>query len=255
MTLSLEKFTKKQKILGVIVIILCLIFIGFIAFTAFSTKVKAPTTDQPISSPIPVVTEEVNDISSDTGVLVDQSKYPNPGFPPLLLSDVIGETKIPNPTVQYNGQPRVYLDCGTLNAKEYIFRDIKKACVARLIADGSVALFGAPDSTYLYFKGKTRDEKTETLIHDISTTGNKTYLIYEYDYNTQSANYIDRISLVVPQTLQENDLIAFFNCVGKPIQPYSDNSCYAVYGKEWYDSNAWYLDHKDNYFRQVNLPL
>jgi len=256
MKLSLEKFTKKQKILGAIVIILFLILIGFVAITLLSSnKVVAPTVDNPLSSPVPApIVEEVNDTSSNTGVNVDYTKYPSPQFPPLTLAEVYGTNKIVNPTVQYNGQPRVYMDCGRLISTDDSFKSIKKACVTRLVEDGSVALLGDPGLDYIYYKGKTRDERTETFIHDISTEGNKTYLIYEYDYNTQSANYIDRISLIVPKTLQTKDLIAFYSCVGKPTQPYTDDSCYAIYGREWYDSNEWYLQHKDNYFRQVNLP-
>lgn len=254
MTLSLEKFTKKQKILGVGFIILCLIVIGlFVVPLVINNKVNAPVVSEPVSTP--AVVTEVNDISSNTGVLVDYNKYPNPSFPALKLSNVFGLTKVENPTLQYNGQPRVFIDCGRLISDDASFAKTKeKACVARKVSDGSVAILGDANTDYIYYKGKTRDEKTETLVHDISTPGNKTYLIYEYDYYTQSANYIDRISLVVPKTLQEKDLIAFYACVNKPIEPYSDNGCYAVYGKEWYDSNDWYLQHKDNYFRAVNLP-
>ncbi|MFS8130498.1 MAG: hypothetical protein ACMG57_00820 [Candidatus Dojkabacteria bacterium] len=256
MTLSLEKFTKKQKILGAGFIILCLIVIGlFAAPLLINNKVNAPIVSVPVSSSTPTIAEELNDISSNDGILVDYNKYSSPSFPALKLTDVFGLSKVANPTLQYNGQPRVYIDCGRLVSSDPSFaKTMKKACVVRLVSDGSIAILGDVDTDYIYYRGKTRDERTETLVYDISTAGNRTYLIYEYDYNTQSANYIDRISLVVPETLQEKDLNTFISCVNKPVVPYSDNSCYAVYGKEWYDSNSWYLQHKDNYFRAVNLP-
>lgn len=260
MDLSLEKLTQRQKIVALVSVALVLVIIILLIVSLINNnKVKAPEVDTPVSSANVIPQEKpepVNDITSDTGVLVDYSKYPTYSFSALNLTDVMGSTKVANPPVQYDGQPRAFIDCGRLISTDTKYKNtLKKACVFRQITDGAIIVIGSDvENDYIYYKGKTRDEKTETLVKDISTTGNKTYLIYEYDYGTQSSNYIDRISLVIPQTLQIKDLEAFETCVDKPTVAYADDTCYAIYGKEWYDSNSYYLEHKDNYFRAVNLP-
>ncbi|MEO6729167.1 MAG: hypothetical protein ABIM99_04565 [Candidatus Dojkabacteria bacterium] len=256
MAFTLENITKKQKILGIALIILCLVFIFFVVIALLGNKVKAPTVDQPVSSATPPAVIEIpNDTSSDTGINVDYSLYPNPTFAALHLSEVIGDTRIPGPYIQFNGQPRVFMDCGRLITEDTSLNNlIKRACVARVIQDGAIAVLDQADNDYIYYRGKTRDDKTETFVHDISTDTAMTYLIYEYDYNTQSGNYIDRITLSIPEKAFDK-LADFKECIGKPIALFTSDSCYAQFAdKDWYNSNSYFLEHRDNYFRGVNLP-